>query len=75
MKSVKVEIGNSCFSGSKALEYIICNALTPPTLDYSAFGGGVSCTIYVPDASLSAYKVATNWSNIASRIKPISEKP
>lgn len=28
--------------------------------------------IYVPDALLDAYKVATNWSIFASKIKPLS---
>ena len=68
-------IGTASFYGSTALEYIVCHATTPPTLDYSAFNGGVSCLIYVPDASVSNYKSATNWSKIASRIKPLSEKP
>mgnify|MGYP000472681990 CR=1 FL=1 len=29
--------------------------------------------IYVPDDSVEAYKTATNWSNYADRIRPISE--
>lgn len=66
-------IGNATFYGSSKLEYIICHAINPPTLDGSAFNG-TSCIIYVPDASVDAYKVASNWSKIASRIKPISEK-
>jgi hypothetical protein len=32
-----------------------------------------SCNIYVPDALVDSYKVATNWSQHASKIKPISE--
>ena len=32
-----------------------------------------SVRIYVPDDSLSAYKAASKWSEIASRIYPISE--
>lgn len=68
-------IGNASFYGSTALEYIVCHATTPPTLDYSAFNGGVSCLVYVPDSSVSNYQSATNWSKIASRIKPLSEKP
>lgn len=66
-------IGNATFYGSSKLEYVICQPTTPPTLDGSAFNG-TSCIIYVPDASVDAYKAASNWSKIASRIKPISEK-
>lgn len=66
-------IGNATFYGSSKLEYIICHAINPPTLDGSAFNG-TSCIIYVPDASVDAYKAASNWNKIASRIKPISEK-
>ena len=32
-------------------------------------------TIYVPDASVDAYKTATGWSQFASKIKPLSSKP
>lgn len=69
-----INIGNATFYDSKKLEYIVCQPTTPPTLDGSAFNG-TSCIIYVPDASVDAYKTATNWSRFASRIKPISEKP
>jgi hypothetical protein len=31
--------------------------------------------IYVPDESVDAYKAASYWSDLASRIKPASEKP
>lgn len=53
---------------------IVCKATTPPNA-----GGLVNTTnilaIYVPDASVDAYKAATNWSTYASKIKPISERP
>lgn len=64
-------IGNATFYGSSKLEYIICHAINPPTLDGSAFNG-TSCIIYVPDASVDTYKTASNWSRFASRIKPLS---
>lgn len=66
-------IGNATFYNSSKIEYIVCQPTTPPTLDGSAFNG-TSCIIYVPDASVNAYKTATNWSKFASRIKAISEK-
>lgn len=66
-------IGNAVFYNSSKLEYVICHATTPPTLDGSTFNG-TSCLIYVPDDSLNTYKTANDWSRFASRIKPISEK-
>lgn len=65
-------IGTSVFRDSSKLEYVICHATTPPTLDGSAFSG-TSCIIYVPDTSVNAYKAATNWTSLANRIKPLSE--
>lgn len=56
-----------------ALESIIVRATTPPTLDASAFTNTNNCPIYVPDASLEAYKTATNWNQYADRIHPLSE--
>jgi hypothetical protein len=60
-------IGNSAFAWS-TLENIIVNATTPPTLGTKAFDH-TSCTIYVPSASLEAYKNA--WSQYTSRIQPL----
>lgn len=62
------------FYGCTALETFICRATTPPTLaNVNAFTNTNNCPIYVPDASLEAYKTATNWNNFSSRIKPLSE--
>ena len=43
----------------------------PPTLsNKNAFSGIPNdCVIYVPAASVDAYKTATNWSNYASKIQ------
>ena len=52
---------------TNSLKEVHILAETPPTLDNSnAFPN--SCTIYVPAASLEAYKTATNWSAHESRI-------
>lgn len=60
--------------GCSSLEKIICEATTPPTLgNTNAFTNTNSCPIYVPDASLEAYKTAVNWSAYADRIHPLSE--
>ena len=48
-------------------------ATTPPTLDSTAFSDSGIQTIYVPAASLDAYKSATNWSAFASKIKAIPQ--
>ena len=70
-------IGNYVFSRYTALATLICNATTPPTLSSSALSNtpiaSKTGTIYVPDASVDAYKAATNWSTYADIIKPLSE--
>ena len=68
-------IGNNAFhSCSSLLEYKIYRT-TPPTLAaITAFTGINSiCKIYVPDASVTAYKTATNWSTYADYIYPLSD--
>ena len=65
-------IGWGAFSGCSALESVIVRATTPPSLAAEAFKFS-SCPIYVPDASLEAYKTATNWNTYADRIHPLSE--
>ena len=70
-------IGNYAFNDCSALVTFICNATTPPTLASNVFNNtpiaSKTGTIYVPDASVDAYKAATNWSQYADIIKPLSE--
>ena len=56
------------------LKYVI-EATTPPTLaNTNAFANINSiCKIYVPDASVTAYKTATNWVTYADYFYAISE--
>lgn len=63
------------FYGVKKLATFICEAVTPPTLNGSTFQNATTSgiTFYVPDASVDAYKAATNWSTYADQIKPLSE--
>ena len=69
-------LGVWAFNGCKALETLVIKATTPPSLYNTAVLGDTNnCPIYVPDASVEAYKTATNWSSYASRIKGISELP
>ena len=72
-------IGYFAFNGCSSLESITINAVNPPYL--SIFGDGQTtylpfddtnnCPIYVPAASVDAYKTA--WSTYASRIQAIPQ--
>ena len=64
-------IGSQAFVNCTGLTSVTVNATTPPTLGYSAFDSTNNCPIYVPIASVDAYKSATNWSSYASRIQAI----
>lgn len=67
-------IGAYALYGCSSLEKIICEATTPPSLaNATTLTSTNNCPIYVPDASLEAYKTATNWVNYADRIHPLSE--
>ena len=70
-------IGLYAFYGCYSLVDYQILATTPTTLsNTNAFGGiNLITKIYVPDASVSAYKAATNWITYANYIYPISERP
>jgi len=70
-------LGNYLFWGcSTILDYQFLSA-TPPTMaDTNVFNGiNLAAKIYVPDASVSAYKTATNWATYANYIYPLSTRP
>ena len=68
------EIGNYVFTQCTSLQAVLCHALTPPNLSSTCFSNTNSTfRIYVPDASVDAYKAATNWTTYAERIYPLSE--
>jgi hypothetical protein len=73
MPSTTTSVLDMAFAHCSKLESVICRATTPPTLGLYVFTNTNNCPIYVPDASLEAYKTATNWSSYASRIKGLSE--
>lgn len=76
LPSTLESIGPNVFNNCKNLKWIKVLATTPPTLgNTNAFMSTNNCPIYVPDASVDAYKGASGWSNasIAARIKPLSE--
>ena len=64
-------IGGSAFNYCNSLDSITINATTPPSINYDTLYNTNNCAIYVPAESVDAYKAATNWSNLASRIQPI----
>lgn len=67
-------IENYLVNNCKALTEVVVKATTPPTLDATAWSGASAlASIYVPDASVEAYKAATNWNQYQARIKPLSE--
>lgn len=71
------DIGNNMFqSKTRHLDFNIrVLATTPPTLGSGFLPSNFTGKIYVPDASVNDYKVATNWSDYASYIYPLSDYP
>ena len=67
-------IGDYAFRECGSLNSVICEALTPPTLDGSGVFDVTSnqLKIYVPSQSVDAYKAAEYWSAYADRIRAIS---
>ena len=63
-------IGIEAFYGCSSLSSVTVNAVTPPELGSDAFYGS-TCQIYVPAASVDAYKAASGWRAYKSRIQPI----
>lgn len=65
-------IGGQAFAYCSNMLAITVLAIAPPTLGSSStFNNTNNCPIYVPAASVDAYKGATNWSAYASRIQAI----
>lgn len=67
-----VSIGDAAFVGCSSLQFVVIRAVQPPTLGTSVFYGASSCPIYVPNEGIADYKVATNWSELASRLYPLT---
>ena len=64
-------IGHYAFGYCKYITSITINSVIPPTLGSGAFYGIYDYIIYVPAASLNAYKTADGWSTYKSIIQPI----
>lgn len=67
----QISIGNMCFSGCSKLDTLIlrANAVTTiPNVDIFSntpfASGGTGGTLYVPQALISSYRSASNWSTI-----------
>lgn len=70
-------ISNEAFGYMSAIEEFIFESTTPPTLVAGAFtfqSKMFLVKIYVPDASVTAYKTATNWVALADFIYPMSSR-
>ena len=68
-------IGVHAFRHWRLVPYVELKGTTPPALITSGvFDNQGDAPIYVPDESVAAYKAATNWVSLASRIFPISDR-
>lgn len=61
-------IENAAFDDCSSLTTIYCKPATPPTLGGYIFSNALCPTIYVPTASVDAYRNATTWSEYAGAI-------
>ena len=65
-------IANYAFNGCRVLASVIVEATTPPTLGINVFSNtSNNLVIYVPAGSVDTYKVASGWSDYASKIQAI----
>ena len=55
-------------NGCNVLTSVTIKTTTPPTLGTACFTNSNNCPIYVPSASVNAYKTASGWNMYASRI-------
>lgn len=76
LKTVTIEatdfdmFSDNVFFNCSSLESITLKATTPPTFGYQMlYNVPANVNIYVPCASLNAYKTASGWSNYADRIQ------
>ena len=68
-------LGNECFYRCEDIKTITVLAENPPQGGSNMFGDTGDCPIYVPAASVEAYKTADVWSGYADRIKPLVPLP
>ncbi len=73
------EIVQNAFGSCYSLESVYVKPLTPPSIT-PAYGSGslfssTSCPVYVSPSSVSSYKNAVGWNELASRIEPWYAQP
>ena len=58
-------IENYAFNNCTALNSLVCLAVIPPTVGYSAFAGiPEGLTVYVPEKSIELYEAADGWKDL-----------
>ena len=65
-----VSLGDYSLYGSASLASITFLADAPPELGFRALDETNECPVYVPSASVDAYKAADRWKGYAARIQP-----
>ena len=69
-------LGNYSFAYCRQMKYFISTVETPPIIGARTFASSyisVRFQIFVPNDSVEAYKTATNWTELADSIKPMSQ--
>jgi hypothetical protein len=69
--STVTSIGYGAFEYCAKLTSLTVKATNPPTLEEDMLNYSNNCIIYVPSASVNAYKSASGWSDYADRIQAI----
>ena len=67
-------IGATITTRCIALREFIFLGLIPPTISSTTFTTTLYYIFWVPDEAIDAYKTATNWTALAARILPISQR-
>lgn len=71
LPSSVTSIGRNAFG---PLHHLVLPSTSPISIAFDSFISG--CTfLYVPSGMVEMYKVRTNWSNYAERIRPMSDYP
>ena len=65
-------LSKNTITGWQGVSRLIMLGETPPELNGTIAFSDVRCKIYVPDSAVDTYKNATNWSNVANYIYPMS---
>ena len=72
LPSTVISIGSQAFT---YLPHLIIPSTSAVSIQSNSFGPTSYTFLYVPKAMVEMYKVRTNWSNYAERIRPIRDYP